>query len=136
MNKLVTSSIAIALFLLAGCAASGPKLASSAEDIVGTWQSTTDSVPGLQFNEDGTAFGDPASVSPTPGEFRFEGTRLFLVNIAPGDDCVLLGAETGIYEVELLENGNLKFTLIEDDCLFRVSYQVGRVIEVEFEPVP
>ena len=76
MNKLVTSSIAIALFLLAGCAESGPKLASSAADIVGTWHSTTDS-GGLQFNEDGTALGDPAAVNPTPGEFRFEGTRLF-----------------------------------------------------------
>ena len=136
MNKLVTSSTAIALFLLAGCAASGPKLASSAEDIVGTWQSTTDSVPGLQFNEDGTAFGDPASVSPRPGEFRFEGTRLFLVNIAPGDDCVLLGAETGIYEVELLENGNLKFTAIEDECAVRVTGITGALIEKEWEPVP
>ena len=135
MNKLVASSTAIALFLLAGCAESGPKLASSAEDIPGTWHSTTDSRE-VQFNEDGTLIIGPATVNPTPAEFRFEGTRLFLVGIAPGDACVLEGAETGIYEVELLENGNLKLTVIEDECAIRVSSITGALIEREWEPVP
>jgi len=135
MNKLVASLIAIALVLLAGCAESGPKLASSAEDIVGTWQSTTDSRM-VQFNEDGTLIGGPANVNPTPAEFRFEGTRLFLLGIAPRDSCILEGAETGIYEVELLENGNLKFTVIEDECAIRVSAITGALIEREWEPVP
>ncbi len=135
MNKLVTSSTAIALFLLAGCAASGPKLASSAEDIAGTWHSTTDSGE-VQFNEDGTFIFGPATVNPLAAEFRFEGTRLFLVAIAPGVPCVLQGAETGIYEVELLENGNLMFTAIEDECALRVTYFTGALIEREWEPVP
>jgi len=135
MNKLVTSSIAIALFLLAGCAASGPKLASSAEDIAGTWHSTTDSGV-LQFNEDGTALGDPAAVNPNPAEFRFEGTRYFVTNTGQGNACTQLGADTGIYEVELLENGNLKFTVIEDECAIRVSVLSGALIEREWEPVP
>ena len=135
MNKLVTSSIAIALFLLAGCAASGPKLASSAEDIAGTWHSTTDSGE-VQFNEDGTFIFGPATVNPFAAEFRFEGTRLFLVAIDPGVPCVLQGAETGIYEVELLENGNLMFTAIEDECALRVTYFTGALIEREWEPVP
>ena len=65
MTKLVASSTAIAVFLLAGCAASGPKLASSAEDIVGTWHSTTDSGE-VQFNEDGTIIIGPATVNPIP----------------------------------------------------------------------
>ena len=90
----------------------------------------------LHFNEDGTwgreFTGDHAHAG---SEFRFEGTRLILKDVS-GPACLLLGAETGIYEVELLENGNLKFTVIEDDCLVRVSYHVGRVIEVEFGPVP
>ena len=84
----------------------------------------------IQFNEDGTL-----RASTHPGEFRFEGTRL-IFNSNPAGACFQLGAETGIYEVNLLENGNLKFTVIEDDCLVRVSYTAGRVIEVEFEPVP
>ena len=135
MNKQMASSIAIALFLLAGCAAPGPRLASSAEDIAGAWHSTTSSGE-IQFNEDGTILIGPATVNPVAGEFRFEGTRLFLVDIAPGAPCVLEGAEAGIYEVELLENGNLKFTAIEDECAIRVSFLVGALIEREWEPVP
>ena len=131
MNKLVTSSIAIALFLLAGCAASGPKLASSTADIVGTWQSTTDSGV-VQFNEDGTALGDPAAVNPRPGEFWFEGTQFFIQD-SVGCDA---GNPIGIYEVELLENGNLKFTVIEDECATRATALQGAIVAAEFEPVP
>ena len=136
MNKQIASMIAIGLFLLAGCAASGPKLLDSAEDMVGTWQSTVASMV-LHFNEDGT-WGHE-----TPGgdhvhagsEFRFEGTRLFLKDVS-GGVCLLIGAETGIYEVELLENGNLKFTVIEDECAIRVTGITGALIEREWEPVP
>jgi len=48
MNKLMAGSIAMAMFLLAGCAASGPKLANRAEDIVGTWHTPASSVQ-IQF---------------------------------------------------------------------------------------
>jgi len=43
----------------------------------------------------------------------------------------------GIYEVQLLENGNLKFTEIEDDeCQTRAGALQGRTIAAEWEPVP
>ena len=136
MNKKLALSIVFALFLLAGCAASGPKLASSAEDIVGTWQSTVTSLV-LQFNEDGTFRGEFSDGSDFIDEFRFEGTRLFLKDVGPTSGaCQSQGAETGIYEVELLENGNLKFTVIEDDCQLRITYIAGGLVEVEWEPVP
>jgi hypothetical protein len=134
MNKLVAGSIAIAMFLLAGCAASGPKLASSAEDIVGTWQSTIHSGE-VQLNEDGTWRSQYPDGGVETGEFRFEGTRYF-DKASPGSGCTLIGAQIGIYEVELLESGNLKWILIEDECLTRVNYFAGRLIEVEWEPVP
>jgi len=76
MNKLMAGSIATALFLLAGCGARGPKLASSAEDIVGTWQSTTSSAE-LQFNEDGTLRIQFEGGVIVNAKFRFEGTRFF-----------------------------------------------------------
>jgi len=141
MNKQIASVIAIALFLLVGCATSGPKLLDSAtsgpklldsaEDIAGSWQSTISSR--IQFKEDGTirrqSFGGTVVVD----EFRFEGTRLLFL----GAGCNEIEVEkTGVYEVELLENGNLKFTVIEDECLTRVSAIAGDVIEVEWEPVP
>ena len=54
----------------------------------------------------------------------------------PGSNCTLIGAEIGIYEVELLENGNLKFTVIEDECATRAAYLEGALIEAEWEPIP
>ena len=134
MNRLVASSIAIALFLIAGCAASGPKLVNSAEDITGAWRSTISSAE-IQFNEDGTMRRRTAEQTPADAEFRFEGTRLFLTEI-PGQGCSLIGAQIGIYELELLENGNLKFMAIEDECLSRLNFLAGRLITAEWEPVP
>jgi len=134
MNKRMVSSVAIALFLLAGCAASGPKLASSFEDIAGTWHSITSSAE-IQFNEDGTVRRRTAEQTPGDAGFRFEGTRLILTEI-PGRNCYLIEAPIGIYEVELLENGNLKFTAIEDECATRLNYLEGALIEAEWEPVP
>ncbi len=130
----MTSLIAIVLILLAGCGASGPKLASSVEDIAGTWHSTISSAE-AQFNEDGAVLFRKGDTPFVAIEFRFEGTRLFFKDPS-GHQCVLLGAEIGIYEVELLESGNLKFTVIEDECLIRVNYLAGRLIEAEWEPVP
>ena len=133
MNKQMASSIVVALFLLAGCAASGPKLASSAEDIAGTWHSTVSSAE-MQFNEDGTWVQEMGDHTHTGLEFRFEGTRFIWKDF---EGCTSPGAEIGIYEVELLENGNLKFTVIEDDCSTRVNNIAGFLsIEVEWEPVP
>ena len=133
MNKKLASSIVIALFLLAGCIASGPKLASSAEDIAGTWQSSLTDLR-FHFDEDGTYVRERVGDHSHTGlELRFEGTRLIWKD---DEECTSLGAETGIYEVELLENGNLKFTVIEDECLQWVNNIAGRLVEVEWEPVP
>ncbi len=131
MNKQLASSIAIGLFLIAGCVATGPKLASSAEDIAGTWQSTVSSLE-IRINEDGTLRAQNAAGNTVDFEFCLEGTR-FLIGY---DSCQNLGGDIGIYEVELLENGNLKFIVIEDDNLTVVNYFAGRLIEVEWEPVP
>ncbi len=132
MNKQRASSIVIALFLLAGCAASGPKLASSAEDIAGTWQSTIGS-PEAHFNEDGTLRVEFEGNAHANGEYWFEGTRFFIKKPF-GNEC--FNAETGIYEVELLENGNLNFTVIDDECMIMVNLWAGRLIDAEWEPVP
>ncbi len=131
MNKKLATSIVIALFLLAGCAASGPKLASSAEDIAGTWQTNTYSGE-VQINEDGTIRAENPQSDVSNEEFWFEGTRFFLTGIG----CTKEGYETGIYEIELLENGNLKFTTIEDDCVSRNRFLLGTLTERQFEPVP
>ncbi len=106
-------------------------MASSFEDIAGTWHSIISSAE-IQFNEDGTALSTGSSGSIFTSEFWFEGTQYFEQAEVQCD----VGNPIGIYEVELLENGNLKFTVIEDECATRVNYLAGRVVEVEWESVP
>jgi len=130
----LASSMIIALFLLVGCAASGPKLASSIEDIAGTWRPNTSNSE-IQIDMDGTYFAINPSDDIRRAEIRFEGTR-FIYKDTSKSACALQGYETGIYEIELLENGNLKFILIEDECPRRVNFHSGRLIQVEWEPVP
>ena len=132
MIKLVAAPIAVVLFLLAGCAAQGPSLASGAEDIVGTWKTTIGATE-LQFNGDSTyVVTTPAFVA--RGEYRFEGTRLFLKAL---DQCDIIAVGAlGIYEVQLLENGNLKFTPIEEECSIRVGRMQVQTIAAEWEPAP
>ena len=138
MKKLIVGSIAIAMFLLAGCGASGPKLASSAEDIAGLWYSASGGPHYILYLEDGTMHGstNPDLIEDRPEteeDFRFEGTKLFSEE-RQGGFCE--ENPTSIYEVELLENGNLKFTAIEDECARRVSGLEGVNGEEEWEPVP
>ncbi len=106
-------------------------MADSAEDIAGTWHSTIAPME-LQINEDGTVLGRNARGGIFPFEFWFEGTQFFIQATVSCD----VGNPIGIYEVELLENGNLKWTVIEDECLTRVTTFAGRIIGVEWEPAP
>ena len=149
MKRVVYILLAIGLFLLAGCGARGPKLASSAEDIVGTWYSSFGQPTYMQLFEDGTKHGSsnrelvedhPADIE----KFRFEGTQLFLESTGRGfcgdvNHDGIHEKEVGSYEVHLLENGNLRFVAIEDECAFRASELQGLVdgeITAEWEPVP
>ena len=61
-------------------------------------------------------------------ETRFEGTKVFLNAIKGGlcDDN-----PDAIYEIHLLENGNLQFVTIEDTCAQRSS----ALNNTEFAPV-
>ncbi len=90
-----------------------------------------------EFNEDGTYrvnvyVGGTIGMA-EHGEYRFEGTRLILEF---SGRCDAVESALGVYEVELLENGNLKFTAIEDECPTRAGQLQGRLIQVEWEPGP
>jgi hypothetical protein len=95
------------------------------EELSGVWG--FHSGPGFseywQFSQDGT-FSRAASPtrerlenSPAvKGEFWFEGIRLYLnisENRSVRDRCL---GDIGVYEVQLLQNGALRFELIEDEC--------------------
>ena len=108
-------------------------LATSAEEIVGTWQKEI-GVGYVRFYEDGTfhqarALGDLDSKPFAICEFRFEGTRMFTkeLSVSGVPSC---GDTPGIYEVQLLEGGRIEIVAIEDKC----SHRRGDTATV-YEPV-
>ncbi len=127
MKRTKATGIAVALLLLTGSAtrAQESALETNLTDVVGIWRTVVSPAPRehfLQFKEDGTyrIAHAPEELEYVPGhvgEFSFEGTQLFIKrteNDVPGN-AVCIGL-TGIYEVELLANGNLRFVEIEDEC--------------------
>ena len=107
---------------------------TSFEDIAGTtYQSQGRDTPSyFHFFEDGTwhVSSNRFLVEKNPLgilETRFEGTKVFLTNIKGA--CV--GPSEAVYEIELLENGNLQVVLIEDTCTFRSDFFVD-----EWAPLP
>lgn len=101
----------------------------SPEDLVGVWgycASASDCYY-YQYNEDGTYYGSATAsrerlenAPSITGEFWFEGNQLYL-NVIEDTltevwSCI---GNIGVYEVQLLENGMLRFELIEDECGIR-----------------
>ncbi len=139
MQKPIASLMAVGLLLLAACSTaeveSGP--ITSFEDIAGTIYKRG---PGhaplyFQFFEDGTFHLSTSQllVEDALGgahiyETRFEGTKIFVKvlreNAYSCDD-------DPIYEIHLLENGNLQLVAIEDSCAHRLEDW-----QAEWEPVP
>jgi hypothetical protein len=108
---------------------------TSFEDIAGTTYELQNPDVGpsvFHFFEDGTwhvasfaegVVDNPAGILET----RFEGTRAFVTNVKGA--CT--GPSEAIYEIYLLESGNLNLVLIEDPCNFRAAFFPG-----EWAPVP
>ena len=126
MKRTKATGIAVALLLLTGSAtrAQEPALATNLADVVGIWHTVVSPAPRehfLQFKGDGTyrIAHAPEELEHVPGhvgEFWIEGTQLFIKRTENfGPDAVCIG-QTGIYEVELLANGNLRFVEVEDEC--------------------
>ena len=141
MQKPIASLMVVGLLVLAACGTGDtvePGPITSFDDIAG---STYEAVgPGgqgyLHILEDGTLHlsSNPDLVEDRPqiiSETRFEGTKVFLKDIK--GTCVDEDAiADAIYEIQLLENGNLKFVAIEDTCLARSS----PLSVTEYAPVP
>ena len=127
MQKPIASLMVVGLLVLAACGTGGevePGPITSFEDIAGTYQFIGPGGPFFfHFFEDGTYHGssNPDLVEDRPSEIvetRFEGTKMFL-NAIKGGECD--DNPDAIYEIHLLENGNLQFVTIEDTCAFRSS---------------
>ena len=111
-----------------------PVLATSAEQIVGTWLGIKADGMYERFNLDGTSqvavsLDTLADKPDTEMTFRFEGTR-FIYTEVKATGLPSCGSTPGIYEVQLLPNGNIKFVRIQDACGPR-----GRSTAQERKPV-
>ena len=144
MQKPITSLMVVGLLLLAACSTAEevePGPITSFDDIAGTPYKRGPSVGHdlrvahdlyVQFFEDGTwnistiqALVEDNSIGIY--ETRFEGTKIFVTEtqgICPDNP-------EAIYEIHLLENGNLTLVVVEDLCPHRSSE-----FRAEWEPVP
>jgi hypothetical protein len=107
---------------------------TSFEDFAGTYENVGSGVQQsyLHILEDGTMHfsSNRDLVKDRPeiiDETRFEGTKVFLKTTKGTCDD-----PEAIYEIHLLENGNLKFVAIEDSCAPRSS----SFLTAEWAPVP
>lgn len=138
MERIPVLLLVVASLILAGCDTAEPEKDGRIEDLVGTWKQ----VGGLaasycHFYADGTYICDPSldrvkdNIGGFSGKYAYEDGQY----IDRSDLC----ADDGVYEFTELSNGNLKYVVIEDDCLERISAVVGSgstagVIEWELLP--
>ncbi len=108
------------------------KLATSADEIIGTWHAGDNYI---RFDTDGTVRqakgadkldSDPYSIN----SFNFEGTQLTITQIKASGvpDC---GTAAGSYQIQLLENGSIRIVLTKDLCSARATDIRG-----DYKPVP
>ena len=136
MQKPIAGLMAVGLLLLAACSTAEvePGPITSFDDIAGTtYERQGAGAPGyFHFFEDGTIHFSTNRdlVEERPSiiqETSFEGTTVFLHEIAGlcADD------PDAIYQIHLLENGNLEFVAIEDACPPRSTN-----FPAEYTPLP
>jgi len=110
-----------------------PVLATSASQFIGTWHGIKADGMYERFTADGIlqTAGTLEGLANPDAEctYRFEGTRLTIKELkATGlPPC---GTKEGVYEVELLASGAIRFRRISDACVPR-----GRTMAQEHEPV-
>lgn len=106
-------------------------LATSADEIVGTWH-----LGGyyLRFDSDGTfrqahALDKLDDQSYAISSYQFEGSEMTIteVSVSGVPSC---GNKNGRYEIQLLESGNIRIVAIKDPCTPRAGEIAG-----EYEPV-
>lgn len=135
MKNLLFVLFVLGAFLLSGCSTTPqPGPVTEARHLVGTWERFENY---HQFNDDGTYryAGYLEALIDRPfaiGEYWFEDGKYMQseLEVRGVPSC---GPEVGIYEVELLENGNLFFTLVEDECASRSRTTSGEYERADLE---
>ena len=119
--------VCIMLLLLSSCGESQGPAITSAEELAGVWHRTTRTGFGGEVYREYTADGtyrmgnsvEELDVRPrVEGKFWFEGDQIVVQDTVgiPGYDICVEGKKTGRYDLEVLENGPIRFILVEDEC--------------------
>jgi hypothetical protein len=116
--KLLVVLVAIVSLGFAACAVSQPASSTTAKNFTGVWRRSSGTEAYLQLNEDGTysfawAQQELEEAPIEIGEFRLEGTSLTFI---ASDESASCAGQTGSYQVELTEQGQLEFVIQEDPC--------------------
>jgi hypothetical protein len=133
MGALVTMLLSIGCGAPATTPTQAFTLATSAEEIVGTWMRRSGPLY-LRFDEDGTlrearALDELDSQPFSINSYQFEGTRMILkeVSVSGVPSC---GETIDSFEIRLLESGDIRIVVLEDECGHRAGSVAG-----EYEPV-
>lgn len=113
----------------------GARLATSLEDIAGTWVGLRADRMYQRFNLDGTHYVS-VSLENLNTKPAIEGTCLFegdvlLITEVKATGLPSCGGKPGRYQVHLLANGNIIFTTVFEHCAPRL-----RSTAMEHQPVP
>jgi hypothetical protein len=124
--------VILAAMLLSGCGSTSAETVTEIDEIVGTWKSNPPALA-IRIMPDGTVQAGVTvgkieenaanEITTWDSIFSFEAGQLNIANFVDCHDSV------GSYDVQLLPNGNMQFTIVEDDCIIRVSAFMGQRAE-------
>ena len=130
-NRVGVLVCVVLLLLLSSCGEpQSPATINSAVELAGVWHRTTRTGFGgevyRQYTEDGSyrmgsSLEELEAQPRVEGRFWFEDAQIVVQDTAglPAYDICVEGGKTGRYDLEMLENGHIRFVLVEDECADR-----------------
>ena len=120
MGKRMAAVVVVGFLVVAGCGDDDD--ASSAEQIIGTWENDTRATHTFESDETfaaGTAYsasGDPGAL----GTYTFDGSILtFDTNNEAEEGTGVCNLTIGSYEVTFSDSDTMSWALIDDECATR-----------------
>ena len=126
-NRLILLVIVMLTVMVSACTEdpTTPELVTDMSGLLGLWEPIPPASLWRVYREDGTfrmaETQDSLEAPLVTGECWFEGSVLHLKEVS-GDPEWACGAEDiGQYEVQILESGEIKYVMVEDECNGRAA---------------
>lgn len=139
MNRRYTLLVTVTLIVIVSACAQNPatpELITDMADLNGTWQPIPPASVWREYREDGTfrMAETQDSLEETPlvtGEYWFEGSVLHFKEVSGEPEWACGAEDIGQYEVQILESGEIKYVMVEDECGGRAVLPSGKYKKVE-----